>query len=957
MTTRNDGHTGLGAANVAAFSHLQMWFEAALALPVSERERWLAANVSDEAARDAVRRLLTADARAGFLDTPVGEQIGRLSAVEIKPEGLIGQRIGEFHLIRALGRGGMAAVFLGERVDRDFHQQAAVKLLQRGLYSELEQRLFQRERQVLATLDHPNVARLIDGGVTEAGIPYIVMEYVDGVPITDYVREHALDIRQRLRLFVEVCRAVEAAHRRLIVHRDIKPSNILVTKEGEAKLLDFGIAKLIEDEAVSATGTIGVFTPGYAAPEQKRAGAITTATDVYGLGVLLHELLTGRLPEDADGGPCRPSSLAGRQTGDADGVQSARIGDAKYTNEQWCRRLRGDLDNIVLKALDAEPERRYASAGVLADDIERHLDGRPVQAHPPTRWYRTFKFVQRHRGGVTVTAVLVLAIVIALGLALWQAQVAREEAGRMKTVRDFIVNLFDSARAHLPREQRLTPEVLVDQAQKLLTTSSQLDAATRNDVLRMLGEVALSQDDFAKALVLLDQAKQESAKSGDASVAQEAAVLHADALQRAGRDREAAQEIQGVLDTLRHKPSPTLLRALKVLAAAEIVIGEMENALARSKQAVTVAERIYQPDSVEILAVKMNLGEDLEQASRYSDAIAELDPVLARWRALHAIEDDRYIAGLSSFASAQVNNGNSGNAEATFRELLALKRRIYTEPHDSIAATMRDLAILVGRAGRTDEAKKLFAQALDMQQKVFGDTHVELVKTHGEIGVMFSRLQQYPEAEHEYLAAIETCSRIRSESEVCATAHNNFGMLRYRQQRYDDAKAEMSMALAMRKRLLGGDNPTIAVSLGTLANVAVKQKRFDQAIEFAVQGLAIMKRDGNGASRDEAMMHLIYANALQEAGRHHEALPEIEHALNDWQRVEPEGKAIHVNILTLKAQILRDLGEPDKAREAANEAISLNVDAKNLPAATKESLRKLSARQDIYPEVESTQQK
>jgi serine/threonine-protein kinase len=415
-------------------NRLRELFERVLDVRAAERNAWIDAHASSPAEGDALRRLLAADGGSGFLDTPASEHASRFAADEVAAEGLIGQHIGAFRLLRTLGSGGMAAVFLGERFGVDFKQHVAIKLLRRGLYSELEQRLFQRERQVLASLDHPNIARLVDGGVTEAGIPYLVMEHVDGVPITQYADAHALDVRARLVLFLAVCRTVEAAHRSLIVHRDIKPSNILVEAEGTIKLLDFGIAKLLDEDDAGAT--VGVYTPEYAAPEQISGGAITTATDVYGLGVLLHELLLGLRPL---GNPTRrPSSRSAEAPAD----HVARAFDPAQLRKQ----LRGDLDNILLKALDAEPKRRYASAGALADDIERHLEHRPVIAHPPSRLYRTLKFVQRHRGGVALTCVFVVGLIAALGAALWQAQVARREAERANTVRDFVQGIFDPVR-------------------------------------------------------------------------------------------------------------------------------------------------------------------------------------------------------------------------------------------------------------------------------------------------------------------------------------------------------------------------------------------------------------------------------------------------------------------------------------------------------------------------------
>ncbi|HEX6833523.1 MAG TPA: serine/threonine-protein kinase, partial [Rudaea sp.] len=360
-------HTAL--PDSAMSNRLRVLFEELIELPPGKRPAWLAANVPVAAERAMLERLLAADDGRGFLDTPATDHAARLRADEVRSDVLIGQQVGAFRITRALGQGGMAAVFLGERTGADFDQQVAIKLLRRGLYSELEQRLFARERQVLAALEHPNIARLIDGGVTAAGIPYLVMEFVDGMPVTQYANERGLDPRARLTVFLDVCRAVEVAHRNLVVHRDIKPSNILVSAGGEVKLLDFGIAKLIEEDDADATGTIGVFTPDYAAPEQLRGGTITTATDVYGLGVLMHELLLGLRPS---GMPTRrPSS----RVGEIDTSANSLVRDLAPARLR--KLLRGDIDNILLKALADEPERRYASAGALADDIERYLNRRP----------------------------------------------------------------------------------------------------------------------------------------------------------------------------------------------------------------------------------------------------------------------------------------------------------------------------------------------------------------------------------------------------------------------------------------------------------------------------------------------------------------------------------------------------------------------------------------------------
>ncbi len=913
-------------------------FDALLEQPPEARAGWIHAHIADASLRERLRDLLAAHDSHGFLDTAADEHAARLAARELAPEGLIGSRIGAFRLVRALGQGGMSAVFLGQREDADFRQQAAIKLLRRGLYSELEQRLFQRERRVLAALEHPNIARLIDGGVTQAGIPYLVMEYVDGVPITQYAAARMLDVRARVRLFTGVCRAVAEAHRNLIVHRDIKPSNILVTADGTVKLLDFGIAKLIEEDNTDSTGTVGVFTPGYAAPEQLRGGAITTATDVYGLGVLLHELLLGLKP---GGTPTRRPSSRVNETLDTNvpSIERARLR----------KQLRGDLDNIALKALAEESQRRYASAGALADDIDNYLFGRAVVAHPPSRAYRARKFVQRHRGGVAITALFVLGILAALGAALWQADVARRQAQRANTTRDFLLGVFDAASAHLPRNQRPTPDALVAAAQKRLASAGDLDASTRADFLRTLGKVELSLANFARAQALFAAAEK---LADDSAQARSDRILRAQAQQRAGDSAQAIATINADLAALRVHPSAMLVQALGTLAAAEIATGKPDVALVHRREAEAAAARVFGKDSPDALAAELEVGNTLATLQRYPEAIAALSPALQRWRDLHAQQDDRYIAALDSLATAEDGVGDLPNAQARFRELLALKQRIYTPPHDAIATTLRDLAQIVARAERYPDADSLIGQALAMDRQVFGgDDHLEVAKDYDARGGIFVAQRQFAEADADYQKAIDICAAAQIRDEVCPRARNNLGMAYYRQDRFDAARLEMTKALAERRALFGNDHPTVAYSLSTLANLAVKQRDYTTAVDDSAQALAILDRAGRGASREDALIRFGYAQALWMINANTDALREIERTLADWQRLEPDAKARRVAMLVQKAQILNDLKRPDDARRTALDAIAVGATAAELAPRTKQLLRELSGKADAYPEA------
>jgi len=413
-------------------------FEAAIELAPAARAAFLDLRCADTSLRARVERLLLADADAAALFSggarAAALAIGDAELAEALPPG---SRIGPFDLVAVLGEGGSSTVFHARREMQGVRQDVALKVLRRGLYSPDAQRQFRRERLALGQLQHPGIARLIEGGVTDNGLAYIALDLVEGRPITDYARDNRLDLRARLGLFLQVCRAVEAAHRALIVHRDLKPSNVLVTADGQVKLLDFGIAKLLDRNDETQT-RLPAFTPAYAAPEQRDGGLITTATDVYALGILLGELVTGqRLTGQTGRTPS--SQITG---GEAVGALPA---PAPVTR----RALRGDLDNIVLKAIEIEPERRYASAGAMADDVERMLDGRPVAAHPPSRMYRARKFIQRHRGGVAATVLFLLALMTAFGIAIWQAKVARDaarsaerEAARANATKDFLVRVF-----------------------------------------------------------------------------------------------------------------------------------------------------------------------------------------------------------------------------------------------------------------------------------------------------------------------------------------------------------------------------------------------------------------------------------------------------------------------------------------------------------------------------------
>ncbi len=416
---------------------VQSLFHEAVDLEPSGRAAFLAeACAGDAALQCDVESLLAADGRAGdFIEQPA---VALMSPQDLDFDGVSGRPFGAYRVVREIARGGMGAVYLATRSDDAYQKHVAIKLLKRGMDTDFFIARFRRERQILARLDHPHIASLIDAGTTDDGLPYLVMEFVEGLPIDAYCAERQLSIPARLALFVTVCVAVEYAHHHLVVHRDLKPANVIVTLDGTPKLLDFGIAKLLEPAADSdgghtATG-VRMMTPGYASPEQLRGEPATTSTDVYALGVLLFQLLTGSRPyRSTTGGP---EELA-RAISERDPALPSNVATAEHafstgslSLQKLRRRLVGDLDTIVLKAIRKEPERRYASVEQLVADIKRHLAGFPVVARNDTLWYRTGKFVRRHRAGLAAAALVVVSLIAGLSATLVQAQIARAERAR-----------------------------------------------------------------------------------------------------------------------------------------------------------------------------------------------------------------------------------------------------------------------------------------------------------------------------------------------------------------------------------------------------------------------------------------------------------------------------------------------------------------------------------------------
>ncbi|HSS52911.1 MAG TPA: serine/threonine-protein kinase, partial [Thermoanaerobaculia bacterium] len=468
--------------------------DGALEMRPGERAAFVAAACGEDSElRQEVESLLEFEAgSAGFIEEPL---FGRFAELEGLAEG---QRVGPYQVVREIGRGGMGAVYLAVRADEEFDQRVALKLVGTGSAAEIVRR-FRAERQILAHLDHPNIAKLLDGGTAEDGRPYFVMEYVEGRPIDEVAG--SLPLRERLALFREVCAAVHFAHQNLVVHRDLKPANVLVTADGVPKLLDFGIAKLLDpgrtDPALSELG-LRPMTLQYASPEQVGGTPVTTASDVYALGVLFHVLLTGRSPYPVAANDRKALERAITQG------ETVRPSQAVERRED-ARRLAGDLDTIVLRAMDLKPERRYASAEQLAADVQRYLDGLPVLARKDTAGYRLGKFVRRHKLGVAAAAAVLLLILgfsVTVTLLLRKAQGERDRA---EAVSDFLSDLFERADPSQSRGEAIIAREVLDRGRQKIAGELQKAPEMRAALMQTMGRVYRSLGVYDQARPLLEE--------------------------------------------------------------------------------------------------------------------------------------------------------------------------------------------------------------------------------------------------------------------------------------------------------------------------------------------------------------------------------------------------------------------------------------------------------------------
>ena len=592
---------------------------------------------------------------------------------------LVGAVFGNYRLIERVGRGGMGDVYRAERADGAFQAQVAVKLLRASIDSEAMTQRFVRERQILARLNHPHIARLLGGGTNAHGLPFLVMEWIEGQALTDFAAAKALDLSQRLELFLDVCDAVAYAHRNLIVHRDLKPSNILVDQEGQVKLLDFGVSKLLSAETEDAvvltrTGAL-MMTPAYAAPEQILDQAVTTATDTYALGVVLYELITGQRPHSREGQT--PAALAASVDTEPFTRPSELLASkARHLAERrLARRLRGDLDTVLQVALRREPERRYPSVEALAEDLRRFQRGLPIAARPDAMSYRLSKFLTRHRAGVAASIAVVLALAVGLGMALWQAGVAREQASQALQSKQFVLSLL--IEANPSRQQAGIDYRVID----LLR-----DAAGRVEL-----ELARVPDLQAELRVEIANALLEIGALDEARQLAEAGLQQIGALPGDQRER--------------------LINAMYVLARVHAQQGDAAATSMAAAEALSLLDQLNTSPNLDRARLLGMQARSENLRSRHHQALHLYERALAERLALGETDPQGLASIHNNIASTAVLAEQYAAAEISYLHAAELLLSVHEPDHPRMAWIQLGLAAALTGQGRLTEAGTLLDQA------------------------------------------------------------------------------------------------------------------------------------------------------------------------------------------------------------------------------------------------------
>ena len=737
-----------------------------------------------------------------FIEAPAVEKVAEI--LEADSVGLkSGETIGDYKIDSLIGEGGMGEVYLAE--DTTLGRKVALKLIKRGFGTADFIRHFRREERILAGLNHPNIAGLYGASVTTSGIPYFVMEYVDGLRLDDYCREKQLSIPERLALFRKICSAVAYAHQNLVVHRDIKPANIRVTSVGEPKLLDFGVAKLLDPEPSilpEATMTLlGVMTPEYASPEQVRGENITTASDVYSLGVVLYELLTAEKPYRIDNRtPANVARAITEQEPTRPSTAVAKSADFPRSAIRNPKLLRGDLDNIVLMAMRKEPARRYSSVGQFSEDIRRHLEGLPIVARKDTVGYRASKFVQRNRIAAAAAAVVMLAVVAALVVSLQQTKRARIQRDVAQRINSFLQNMLNSA---APESKGIDVKVidLLSDASSRARTELADEPAVMSEILATLGRTYFNLGSLDKAEADLQVALETSRKTNG--------ELH-----------------------------PTTAGSMSGLGCVYAYRGRVVEGEQISRKAVELQRKLH-PAGHEDLAVALYcLGVNLNVGNQPKAAQPLLAEAVALVRKHLGETHGYYVTALVALATALERDGEIDTAEKTYRQAIEVGGRGPARNRMYVAQAYGSLAVLLTNKAAYVEAEAAARQSQALYREVYGgDDNFSVAYNQSQLAYIYYLQADYVRAELEGKKALESLRKHlgREHATTLGTALT-VGLSLTRNGKAIEGEPYLQEAVVVRKRTNPPGDAGTAHATSILGECLTAQKRYAEAEPLLIKG-------------------------------------------------------------------------------------------------------------------------
>lgn len=897
---------------------VQALFEEVADLDPAARGQRLSESDVDAATRREVEALVAADGGAhALLDE------GFVS-LEVQPSPSLGpgSLVGPYRLLRPLGEGGMGTVFLAER-EQDFRQQVALKVIRGWTGGADAVRRFEAERQILASLDHPHIARLLDGGVTADGQPFFTMEYVEGEPLTAYCEREGLGLEARLDLFARACDAARHAQERLVIHRDLKPSNILVSRSGAVKLLDFGIAKVLDataDLSLTGHGT-RLLTPGYGAPEQIQGGLVTTATDVFSLGVVLYELLAGRAPHAGS------ASLEEVEASVLSEVPT-RPSEAETISAHVERsRLEGDLDTICLTALRKEPAERYPTAAALLEDIELYRGGRPIRARPPTLGYQLSKLVRRHQAAVAaglVAMVTLIALVTVYTLRLAEERDrARIEARKAEAVAAFASELFTFSDPRAARGKEMTVRELLERGAGRAEAELADQPAVKASLQATIGRSYQGLGLYEEATTHLERALATLAKlhpgphSEKATVTLELAEVMTDRGRYEAAEPlfEAAQTSRVTLFGLDALPVAEVQRAQGAMLTSA---GRFAQAEASLRSAVAVARSQGAPWLDGALS---DLGFLLHEKNEYDEAEAVYREGLKRARTLRGSVDPGVSELLYNLGQLLRDEARYDESQSLHEEALAVDRKLYGEEHPAVADSMTNLGQLLVARGELEAAATLMHRAYEMRSRLLEPNHPDIGRALARLAQVEHQLGRWTAAEPLYRQTLQhQINSLGPEHPLIAGRMNNLSWVLYDLERFTEAQRWAEKGLALNLKTRAEDSMSVGISKLHLARALGGEGNYAEAIQAGQEALAIGLKAYGPRHPFPASVHNSLAEILLRKGDLPRAKEEARAALEGLTELRDDHLRKSAARATL-GRILTAQGRNDEARALLERAL------------------------------------